>query len=74
MKETHRLFRRPKLQPVMSADEFQRLPSDKSAVVTIVNKPLILKKMLLPSERENNDKSDNESKEIEDKNEVSTNE
>lgn len=62
MKETHRLFRRPKLQPVMSADEFQQLPANKCAVLTTANKPLILKKLPLPSKRENNDKSDNESK------------
>ena len=47
MKETRRLFRRPKLQPIMSADEFQYLPTYKCAVLSLHHtKPILLRKLL----------------------------
>lgn len=47
MEKTRRLFHRPKLQPVMSADEFQRLPAYKCAVLSLPHtKPIFLRKLL----------------------------
>ena len=47
MEKTRRLFHRPKLQPVMSADEFQRLPAYKCAVLSLPHtKPILLRKLL----------------------------
>ena len=52
MKETHRFFRRPKLQPIMSADEFQRLSAYKCAVLSQPYiKPMLLRKLLYISNR-----------------------
>ena len=47
MEKTRRLFHRPKLQPIMSADEFQRLPAYKCAVLSLPHtKPILLRKLL----------------------------
>lgn len=47
MEKTRRLFHRPKLQPVMSADEFQYLPAYKCAVLSLPHtKPIFLRKLL----------------------------
>ena len=47
MEKTRRLFHRPKLQPVMSADEFQHLPAYKCAVLSLPHtKPIFLRKLL----------------------------